>query len=68
LSGKTQYWRLGYGGGYFDRTLANLRDNNADLICIGIAFDWQQLDDAQWTAKAHDEPLDMLLTESGLLR
>lgn len=68
LSGKTQYWRLGYGGGYFDRTLANLRDNNTDLICIGIAFDWQQLDDAQWTAKAHDEPLDMLLTESGLLR
>jgi len=65
--GKTKFWRLGYGGGYFDRTLANLRQRNPNLICIGIAFDWQKLGDSQWTAKAHDEPLDMLLTESGLL-
>jgi 5,10-methenyltetrahydrofolate synthetase len=67
-NGKTHYWRLGYGGGYFDRTLANLRENNPKLICIGIGFDWQKLDDTQWAAQTHDEPLDMLLTESGLLR
>ena len=65
---KTQYWRLGYGGGYFDRTLAQLRKKNPKLICIGIGFDWQKLDDAQWSAQTHDEPLDMLLTESGLHR
>jgi 5-formyltetrahydrofolate cyclo-ligase len=63
---KTQYWRLGYGGGYFDRTLAQLRKKNPELICIGIGFDWQKLNDAQWAAQTHDEPLDMLLTESGL--
>ena len=67
VNGKTHYWRLGYGGGYFDRTLADLRKKNSKLICIGIGFDWQQLNDAQWSAQTHDEPLDMLLTESGLL-
>ena len=66
-NGKTHYWRLGYGGGYFDRTLAALRNNNPKFICIGIGFDWQKLNGAEWAAQAHDEPLDMLLTESGLL-
>ena len=66
--GKTQYWRLGYGGGYFDRTLAELRKHNPKLICIGVGFDWQKLNDSQWAAQTHDEPLNMLLTESGLLR
>ena len=65
-SNKTHYWRLGYGGGYFDRTLAQLRKNKPSLICIGIGFDWQKLDDAQWSAQTHDEPLDMLITESGV--
>ena len=68
VNGKTHYWRLGYGGGYFDRTLAELRKNNPTLICMGIGFNWQQLSFAQWTAQTHDEPLDMLLTETGLLR
>lgn len=68
MGGTSHYWRLGYGGGYFDRTLAQLRKNNPNLICMGIGFDWQKLDDSQWAAQAHDEPLDMLLTESGLLR
>jgi 5-formyltetrahydrofolate cyclo-ligase len=67
LEGKKHYWRLGYGGGYFDRTLAQLRKANPKLMCVGIGFDWQKLADNQWTAQAHDEPLDALITESGLL-
>jgi 5,10-methenyltetrahydrofolate synthetase len=67
-NGKTDYWRLGYGGGYFDRTLSTLRKKNPKLICVGIGFDWQELNDAQWSAQTHDEPLDMLITESGLQR
>ena len=65
---KKYYWRLGYGGGYFDRTLSQLRKTKPDLLCVGIGFDWQKLDDAQWQAQTHDEPLDLLITESGLLR
>lgn len=67
-SSNKHYWRLGYGGGYFDRTLAQLRKNKPNLICIGISFDWQKLDDAQWSAQTHDEPLDILITESGVFR
>lgn len=64
--GTAQYWRLGYGGGYFDRTLAQLRKTKPSLLCIGIGFDWQQLNTAQWQAQIHDEPLDLMLTESAL--
>jgi 5-formyltetrahydrofolate cyclo-ligase len=64
---KNHHWRLGYGGGYFDRTLAQLRKAKPNLLCIGIGFDWQKLDDAQWQAQTHDEPLDAMLTESGLV-
>lgn len=60
------YWRLGYGGGYFDRTLASLRTANPSIVCIGVGYDWQQLNPNQWQAEAHDEPLDAMLTESGL--
>jgi 5-formyltetrahydrofolate cyclo-ligase len=61
-----QYWRLGYGGGYFDRTLACLRTIKPGIVCIGVGYDWQQLNPNQWQAEAHDEPLDAMLTESGL--
>lgn len=64
---KGQYYRLGYGGGYFDRTLAQIRPLKPNLLCIGIGFDWQRLNGAQWTAQAHDEPLNIMLTESGVL-
>ena len=60
------YWRLGYGGGYFDRTLARLRAKRPNTVCIGVGYDWQQLSSTQWQAEAHDEPLDAILTESGL--
>lgn len=60
-----QYWRLGYGGGYFDRTLASLRSSKPGILCIGVAFDWQRLSPSQWKPEAHDEPLDAMLTESG---
>jgi 5,10-methenyltetrahydrofolate synthetase len=64
---KKHYWRLGYGGGYFDRTLAQLRATKPSLLCVGIGFDWQKLDDAEWQAQTHDEPLDAMITESGIL-
>jgi 5,10-methenyltetrahydrofolate synthetase len=60
------YWRLGYGGGYFDRTLARLRATKPNIACIGVGYDWQQLSLAEWQPEAHDEPLDAMLTESGL--
>jgi len=43
-----------------------LRKAKPKPLCIGIGFDWQRLDNAQWQAQTHDEPLDAMLTESGL--
>ncbi len=54
-------YRLGYGGGYFDRTLAVLRPRP---LTIGVGFDLAEMADLQ--PQPHDVPLDMIVTESGI--
>ena len=56
--------RLGYGGGYYDRTLAALPPHQKPLS-IGIAFACQI---CQIKAQAHDIPMDYILTETKLHR
>ncbi|ETX14738.1 5-formyltetrahydrofolate cyclo-ligase [Roseivivax halodurans JCM 10272] len=56
--------RLGYGGGFYDRTLARLRARRATLA-IGFAFAAQE-DDALPT-DATDEPLDLIVTEAEVI-
>ncbi len=53
-------YRLGYGGGYYDRTLAALSGARA----IGIAYAGQRVDFLPHDA--HDCRLDAILTENGL--
>jgi 5-formyltetrahydrofolate cyclo-ligase len=53
-------YRLGYGGGHYDRTLAVLPKARA----IGIAYAGQRMDFLP--RDAHDYPLDAILTEDGL--
>ena len=57
-------WRLGYGGGFYDRTLAGLRDAGQRVTAIGIAFDGQLVDKVP--VGPFDMPLDAVLTPSGL--
>lgn len=52
-------YRLGYGGGFYDRFLENLRE---DAITIGIAFDLQIFDEVP--KEDHDAQLDYIVTES----
>ncbi|MSU91832.1 5-formyltetrahydrofolate cyclo-ligase [Rhodobacteraceae bacterium 2CG4] len=54
-------YRLGYGGGYFDRTLAALSPRPAT---IGIGFQSSRL--ATIFPQPHDIPLDVILTEVGV--
>ncbi|WP_171120465.1 MULTISPECIES: 5-formyltetrahydrofolate cyclo-ligase [unclassified Ruegeria] len=56
--------RLGYGGGFYDRTLEGLRAKRPTLA-IGFAFDAQQAD--RLPLEPTDQPLDMVVTESRVL-
>lgn len=51
-------YRLGYGGGYFDRTLGSLSPRPA---IIGIGYDFSVLDTI--FPQPHDIPMDAVLTE-----
>lgn len=59
-----QGFRLGYGGGFYDRTLAGLRQQTAGLLTIGMAFAGQEL--AGVPHQDHDEPLDWIVTETAV--
>lgn len=58
-------WRLGYGAGYYDRTIADLR-REKPVVTIGVAFDEQIVETVPH--EPHDEPLDWLLTPTRLAR
>ncbi|HEY8947616.1 MAG TPA: 5-formyltetrahydrofolate cyclo-ligase [Rhizomicrobium sp.] len=55
--------RLGYGGGYYDRTLDFLRANST-VRAIGVAYAGQEVDELP--REGHDHPLDAVITEQGV--
>jgi 5,10-methenyltetrahydrofolate synthetase len=63
---ESRFWRLGYGGGYFDRTIDALKNQGQSFKTVGIAYDWQELVEGEWAPQSHDEPLDYVLSNSGL--
>ena len=50
--------RLGFGGGWYDRFLAN----QSNALKVGLGYDSQYIDAID--AREHDIPLDMVITES----
>lgn len=57
----SQGTRLGYGGGYYDRTLATMTKRPR---LVGLAFAAQELEHIP--RDAHDVPLDTIVTEAGV--
>ena len=57
--------RLGYGGGFYDRTLERLR-RRAPVAAIGFAWAAQQV--PALPLEPTDQPLDAVATEAGLVR
>jgi 5,10-methenyltetrahydrofolate synthetase len=56
-------FRLGYGGGYYDRTLACLRPRP---LAIGVGFELSRVDSID--PEPHDGRLDAVVTEAGVHR
>jgi 5-formyltetrahydrofolate cyclo-ligase len=57
--------RLGYGGGYYDRTLRDLRAGGA-IIAVGVGYDEQEI--LSVPGHTGDEILDMIITDRRTLR
>ncbi|MES2142887.1 MAG: 5-formyltetrahydrofolate cyclo-ligase [Pseudomonadota bacterium] len=56
-------YRLGYGGGFYDRTLEGLRAKGP-VVAIGYAFSAQEVPEVP--IDATDQRLDMIVTEHGV--
>ena len=66
LAADRKGWRIGYGAGYYDFALRELRRDGGDLIAVGLCFEGQLVD-----AVPHhdgDERLDWIVTEAGVFR
>lgn len=57
--------RLGYGKGFYDRTLAALRAQTPGIIALGIAWALGDLSATPYQPQAHDQRLDLILTDKG---
>ena len=58
-------YRLGYGGGFYDRTLAKLREQG-EIIACGVAYSGQEV--PILPTDKYDQKLDCVLTETGIKR
>lgn len=56
-------YRLGYGRGYFDRTLASLSTLGQKPLAVGIGFELARVPSI--SPAPHDFPLDVIVTEAG---
>lgn len=56
-------YRLGYGGGFYDRTLAGLRALHP-VLAVGFAFAAQELPEVP--IDQYDQRLDVIVTEAGI--
>ena len=56
--------RIGYGAGYYDRTMAMMRRFETPPLFIGVAYSMQEVEHVP--VDAHDAPLDGILTELGV--
>lgn len=58
-------YRVGQGGGYYDRTLQSLRKKGR-VVAVGVAFEAQRV--GVVVKDAHDQRLDWIVTEAGAAR
>ena len=57
-----QGYRMGYGGGYFDRFLAS----HPEVVAIGLSWEGGDLTTTSWAPGKHDVPLAAVITERNI--
>jgi 5-formyltetrahydrofolate cyclo-ligase len=55
-------YRLGYGGGYFDRWMAA----HPHVTAVGVAWSLSRISDEDFAAQPHDQTLTLVVTEQGV--
>jgi len=58
-------YRIGYGGGYYDRFLPKI---HSKVHKIALAFDYQVIRDTYLPIEEHDLPVHQIITNSAVLR
>ena len=56
-----QFWRIGYGGGYYDRTLSDWKDHGHAFKAIGVGYRGLEVKEGDWRPQKHDQALDSVL-------
>jgi 5-formyltetrahydrofolate cyclo-ligase len=56
-------YRLGYGGGYFDRFMAA----HPHVTAVGVAWSGAEVDAEAFGVQPHDQPLMLVVTEQGVV-
>ena len=59
-------FRLGYGGGYYDKTFVYLRNKKHKFITIAVAFDAQKVNEVMH--ENFDQKINYILTEKELYK
>jgi 5-formyltetrahydrofolate cyclo-ligase len=64
LAFNSRMHRVGYGGGYYDATMRNLRKSLERVECVGVGFREMEM---EFGGEAHDERMDCVVTDAGVL-
>ena len=69
LSFDKEFYRLGYGGGYYDKSISHLKKHfkkeKKFFITIGLAYSYQE--EKKIPREEHDMKLDYIITEKDVL-
>jgi len=57
--------RIGYGKGYYDRSLKKIKKNKKNMISLGIAYSFQK--SSNIPVNKYDYKLDYIFTERGII-
>lgn len=60
-----QGYRIGYGGGYYDRMIESIKDKDTEVCLIGVCFECQLIDAVP--IEQHDMAVDRIITEERVI-